>query len=638
VTGQRADHADPATPAAQDRRLDHGSFGVARRHQVRRGPVYAGLWVAGAALTILNLVLFAETGAFDAAPFEIGLLASCSAVAGGLLVWRRRPGDQVGPLLALLGLNSLCLFLTLSTSNALFTVGLLALGSSTGLMVHLLLAYPAGQLTGRERPFVMVGAYLVPVTLWLAHLLVFDPDRPSPWNWWDVNWGGQRNLLLVADVPGLDDLLQVLFTVWNVVLLAWLIALLVGRWRRASPIARRLVGPVLWVGVVWALHKAWQWLPMVGVKKSLFLDARGELNQLGRFDDLLGWVEILVLVVLLVYAGVFRQRLARSGVADLELELDATPGPEWLRDALARSLEDPSVQVLYQGQEEQGWVNAAGRPARPPGDGDPSRAVTTVTRGGRVVGAIVHDAGLRDQPTLVRAAAATAGLALENERLGALALARLDEVRASRARVVAAGDAARRRIERNLHDGAQQYLVALYLQLRQLEAQAATASPERLAAELEAAATAAETLNQELRSLAEGIHPAVLSQSGLPGALEALAANAPGPVRVTVVPERRLPEPIEAAAWFVVSELVTNAAKYAHAGTVTVGVWPEANELHVRVADDGVGGATETASGGLEGLRDRVAALAGRLEVHSPPGAGTRVDAWLPVDGDGGGR
>jgi hypothetical protein len=174
VTGQRADHADPATPAAQDRRLDHGCFGVARRHQVRRGPVYAGLWVAGAALTILNLVLFAETGAFDAAPFEIGLLASCSAVAGGLLVWRRRPGDQVGPLLALLGLNLLGLFLTLSASNALFTVGLLAsIGTSSGLLVHLLLAYPAGQLTGRERLFVMVGGYLVPVTLWLAHLLVF---------------------------------------------------------------------------------------------------------------------------------------------------------------------------------------------------------------------------------------------------------------------------------------------------------------------------------------------------------------------------------------------------------------------------------------------------------------------------------
>jgi signal transduction histidine kinase len=638
VTGQLADHADPATPAAQDRRLDDGSFGVARRHHVRRaGPMYAGLWVAGAALTILILVLFAQTGAFNAAPFEIGLLASCSAVVGGLLAWRR-PGDQVGPIMALLGLNLLCTFLNLSTADVLFTAGLLMLASFTGLMVHLLLAYPAGQLTRRERHFVLVAGYLVPVTLWLAHALVFDPDRPSPWNWGDVNWGGQRNLLLVADAPGLDDLLQAMFTGWMVVLLAWLIALLVGRWRRASPIARRLVGPVLWVGLVWALHKAWQWLPMLGVKKSLYLAEPGRLNRLGALDDLLGWVEILVLVALLVYAGVFRQRLARSGVADLVLELDAAPVPARLRDALARSLEDPSVQVLYQEQDEQGWVDAAGRPARPPGDSDPSRAVTTVTRGGRVVGAIVHDAALRDQPTLVRAAAATTGLTLENERLGALALARLDEVRGSRARVVAASDAARRRIERNLHDGAQQYLVALYLQLRQLEAHAATAPPERLAAELEAAATAAETLNQELRSLAEGIHPAALSQSGLPGALAALAANAPLPVRVTVVPERRLPEPIEAAAWFVVAELVTNAAKYAHAGTVTVGVWPEANELHVRVADDGVGGATETASGGLEGLRDRVAALAGRLEVHSPPGAGTRVDAWLAVEGDGNGR
>jgi signal transduction histidine kinase len=637
VTGQLADRADPVEPSTPDRRLDGGPLGAARTDQVRRGgPVYAGLWVAGAALTILNLVLFAQTGAFNAAPFEIGLLASCSAVAGGLLAWQRRPGDQVGPLMALLGLNLLCLFLNLSTVDLLFTAHLLVLASFTGLMVHLLLAYPAGRLTRRERHLVTVGGYLVPVALWLAHLLVFDPDRPSPWNWGDVNWAGQRNLLLVTNAPALDDLLQAMFTAWNVVLLAWLTALLVGRWRRASPIARRLVGPVLWVGVVWAVHKAWQWLPMIGVKESLFLDAKGELNQLGSFDDLLGWVEILTLVVLLVYAGVFRRRLARSGVADLVLELDDARAPERLQDALGRSFQDPSVRVLYQGRDDQGWVDAAGRPAALPADSDRSRAVTTLTRGGRVIGAIVHDAGLRDQPILVRAAAATAGLALENERLGALALARLDEVRASRARVVAAGDAARRRIERDLHDGAQQYLVGLYLQLRRLEAQAASGQAEGLPTELETAAAAAETLNQELRALADGILPTALSERGLPGALAALAANAPMPVRVTVVPEHRPPEPVEAAAWFVASEAVANAAKYAKAGTVTVGVSLESHELHVCVEDDGVGGAVATAGGGLEGLRDRVAALAGRLEVHSPPGGGTRVDAWLPADGEGG--
>jgi signal transduction histidine kinase len=477
------------------------------------------------------------------------------------------------------------------------------------------------------------GGYAVPGALWLAHLLVHDPNWPSP----DNGYGAVEqpdNLLLVTSQPALDDLLQVVVGWWYALLLACVVVVLVRRWRRASPIARRLIAPVLWAGVTWAVYKAWQWLPLAELKASLYRYKNGYINLLGTIDDTLHWVLILALVAALVFAAVLRQRLARSGVADLVLELDAAPAPERLQQALARSLGDPSVQVLYRRSQERGWVDSAGRPAAPPAGTDPSRAVVTVTRGGGVIAAIAYDAALRDQPLRVRGAAATAGLALENERLGALARERLDEVRASRARVVAAGDAARRRIERDLHDGAQQYLIALYLQLRQIEAQTASGPAEALGAELEAAATAAERLNQELRALADGIHPAALSERGLPGALAALAATAPVPVRVLAVPEQRLPEPVEAAAWFVVSELVTNAAKYARATGVTVRAVLD-RELHVRAEDDGVGGVVVTAGGGLEGLRDRVAALRGRLEVHSPAGAGTRVDAWLPVDGTG---
>jgi signal transduction histidine kinase len=630
VTGQLADHAEPAAPAAQNAPPP----GAARPWRLRRAvPIRAALWVAGGALAVFDLVLFQTAGVLDLMPFQLGMLAACSTVAGGLLVWKRLPGNQVGPIMTLAGFNSLCIFLIHSRSDPLYTIGLAVLAGSTGLLMHLLLAYPTGRLTRRERWLVVVAGYAVPGVLWLAHLLVHDPNRPSP-----DNAGGafQRpdNVLMVTSVPALDDLLQVVVGWWYALLLGCLVVVLVRRWRRASPIARRLVAPVLWAGVIWAVHKAWQWLPLAEFKASLYRDRSGYINLLGMIDDLLGWVEILAVVAALVFAAVLRQRLARAGVADLVLELDDTPAPERLQQALARSLGDPSVQILYRRHDEYGWVDSAGRSAALPADTDPSRAVVTVTRGGRVVAAIVHDAALRDQPLRVRGAAATAGLALENERLGALARARLDEVRASRARVVAAGDTARRRIERDLHDGAQQYLIALYLQLRQLEAQAASAPAEALEAELEAAATAAERLNQELRALADGIHPAALSERGLPGALAALAATTPVPVRVLAVPERRLPEPVEAAAWFVVSELVANAAKYAQATGVTVRAVLE-SELHVRVEDDGVGGVVVTAGGGLEGLRDRVAALRGRLEVDSPAGAGTRVDAWLPVDGTG---
>jgi signal transduction histidine kinase len=630
VTGQLADHAEPAAPAAQNAPPPV----VARPWRVRRAvPIRAALWVVAGALAVFDLVLIQTAGELDSMPFQLAMLAACSTVAGGLVAWKQLPGNQVGPIMTLAGFNFLCIFLIHSRSDPLYTIGLAVQASYTGLLVHLLLAYPAGRLARRERRLVVVAGYAVPGALWLAHLLVHDPNRPSP-----DNGGGAferpDNLLLVTSQPTLDDLLQVVVGCWNALLLTCMVVVLVWRWRHASPIARRLVAPVLWVGVVWAAHKAWQWLPLAELKASLYRHKDGYINLLGTIDDLLGWAEILVLVAALLFAAVLRQRLARSGVADLVLELDATPAPGRLQQALARSLGDPSVRVLYRTPQQRGWVDSAGRQAAPPADTDPSRAVVTVTRGGRVVAAIVHDAALRDQPLRVRGAAATAGLALENERLGALARARLDEVRASRARVVAAGDAARRRIERDLHDGAQQYLIALYLQLRQVEAQTAGAPAEALEAELEATATAAERLNQELRALADGIHPAALSERGLPGALAALAATAPVPVRVLAVPERRLPEPVEAAAWFVVSELVTNAAKFAQATGVTVQAVLE-SELHVRVEDDGVGGVVVTAGGGLEGLRDRVAALRGRLEVDSPAGAGTRVDAWLPLDGTG---
>jgi signal transduction histidine kinase len=627
VTGQLADCAEPAAPAGRTGPLPPAD----QAEQAQwAGPVRVALWATGGALAIFDLVLFQTAGVLDYIQFELALLTACIAVAGGLLVWKRLPGNQVGPIMTLAGFSFLCIFLVWSRSDPLYTIGLAVLAGSTGLLVHVLLAYPTGRLTPRERWFVVVAGYAVPGALWLAHLLVHDPNRPSP-----DNAGGafQRpdNVLMVTSVPALDDLLQVVVGWWCALLLACLVVVLVRRWRRASPIARRLVAPVLWAGVIWAVHKAWQWLPLAEFKASLYRERSGYLNLLGTIDDLLGWVEILALVSALLFAAVLRQRLARSGVADLVLELDATPAPERLQQALARSLGDPSVQVLYRRHEERGWVDSAGRPAAPPAGTDPSRAVVTVTRGGSVIAAIVHDAALREQPIRVRGAAATAGLALENERLGALARERLDDVRASRARVVAAGDTARRRIERDLHDGAQQYLIALYLQLRQLEAQTNAGPAQALGSDLEAAAAAAERLNQELRTLADGIHPAALSERGLPGALASLAATAPLPVRVLAVPQQRLPEPVEAAVWFVVSELITNAAKYAQAGGVIVRAVLD-HELHVRVEDDGVGGVVVTADGGLEGLRDRVAALRGRFEVDSPPGAGTRVDAWLPVD------
>jgi signal transduction histidine kinase len=225
---------------------------------------------------------------------------------------------------------------------------------------------------------------------------------------------------------------------------------------------------------------------------------------------------------------------------------------------------------------------------------------------------------------------ATSSLALENERLDAQLRASVQELRASRARLVESTDAARRRIERDLHDGAQQQLVALAISLRTARAQL-DRDPDAARALLDEAMSGLDEAMRELRELARGIHPAVLSQRGLGSALDALAQRLPLPVEIGSVPERRLPEPVEAAVYFVVAEALTNVTRYAHANHAHVVVTADGGTVDVRVTDDGIGGADPSKGSGLRGLADRVAALDGHLQVDSPVDQGTTVRAAIPL-------
>lgn len=308
-----------------------------------------------------------------------------------------------------------------------------------------------------------------------------------------------------------------------------------------------------------------------------------------------------------------------------DLETAGTPGA--LRDALRRSLGDPTLRLAYWVSETRGFVDLRGRPFELPWEGS-SQTATMVERDGRRVAALVHDASLRDAPELLEAVTSAASLALENERLHAELRAYVDDLRESRARIVEAGDAERRRLERNLHDGAQQRLVAMSLHLRLLEARLATDPAAAAPLVMELREELAEALD-ELRELARGIHPAILTDRGLAPALEVVAARSDVPVQLSVSPER-LPEPVEAAIYYIVSEALTNVAKYAQASRVTVEVAHTHGRAVVAVADDGVGGADTNGGSGLRGLADRVAALDGRLHVDSPPGEGTRIHADLP--------
>ena len=303
----------------------------------------------------------------------------------------------------------------------------------------------------------------------------------------------------------------------------------------------------------------------------------------------------------------------------------ALPGGP-VRELLAESLGDRSVSVAYWLPDRERFVDESGRPVELPAPGS-GRTWTAVERDGRRVAAIVHDAALDTTPQLVEAAAAASSLAIDNERLKADLAARVEELRGSRKRIIEAGDAARRRIERDLHDGAQQQLVSLALELRMLrtkvkgtEAEAQVdALSERLAAAL-----------ADLRELARGIHPAILTDRGLAPAIAALADRATIPIDTDVRVDRRLDPAVEAAAYFLVAEALTNVSRYAHATSARVDVAREGEEIVVLVADDGVGGVDLDAGSGLRGLQDRLATVGGTLSIDSPPGAGTRLRARIP--------
>jgi signal transduction histidine kinase len=329
-------------------------------------------------------------------------------------------------------------------------------------------------------------------------------------------------------------------------------------------------------------------------------------------------------------AGLLRMRLARAAVGQLVVELGDAPPEGELRDALSRALHDPGLNVAYWRPETHDFVDGGGHTIALPQSGEP-RTASLIERDGEPVAALIHDASLAQDPELVEAVAAAAGLALENERLEAALRARLEDLRASRARIVEAQATERRRLERNLHDGAQQRLVAVALELGMAEARL-DANPARDI--VTQARTELSLAIEELRELARGIHPALLTDHGLGAALEALAGRAPLPVTVELeLGQGRLPDAVEVAAYYVAAEALTNVVKYAGAREAVVRATRSAGWAVVEVVDDGSGGADASRGSGLRGLADRVEALDGRLDILSQRGGGTRVRAAFPLDG-----
>jgi len=333
---------------------------------------------------------------------------------------------------------------------------------------------------------------------------------------------------------------------------------------------------------------------------------------------------VAVAIPLGIVAGIGWSRLQRPEASQLVVEL-RKEAPTTLSERLGRVLGDPTLEVAYR-LDDGRYVDAAGMPIELPSHGE--RAITPVIAGGDEIAALVHDVVLLDEPALFESVRATTALVLENERLAAEVRSQLAEVRASRSRIVAAADTERRRIERNLHDGAQQRLVTLSVALGLAASRADPATADVLSR----AQDDVEQAITELRELARGIHPTLLRDEGLQAAVEALARRAPVPVTVTVegTVSGRLPEAVELAAYFLISEALTNVVKHASATDASVTLAQQSDELSVAVTDNGVGGAHVEPGSGLAGLRDRLEALEASLSVTSVDGQGTTISADFP--------
>jgi signal transduction histidine kinase len=547
----------------------------------------------------------------------------------GLIALYRRPANVVGLLMVLIAVSFLTLFWPYLPVPLLVSLGFWFSGAPLILLGILVLTYPTGRITSW------------PVRTWvafaLADLLGIQLARTlyTAFGVWECPQC--RPLITLSYDERIETTLYWIGVYALLVLAAGLIVLLIRRWATATGPARRQLTPLWIAGVVFT---------GVTLTTALFADfwvQRDDFSFVpppGRFLriqvppavwEVMPWVwaaALFVVPIALVF-GLVRSHLGQAAVSSLAVELRRTGERPPLVESLRRALADRSLELGLWSRPAAEYVTPEGLPMVLPADSNP-RAVTRLEGAEGPLAVMIHDPALSEQQALIDGVTAVAQLALENERLHAEVKAQLEEVRASRERIVTAADDERRRVERDLHDGAQQRLVSLSLALAVARNRAASDSPE-VAETLAKAETELKQAITELRGLARGIHPAILTEAGLGAALESLADHSPLPVSVdSDLDGRRLPPLVEATAYFVAAEALTNAAKHAHASRVDVSVTAADGFVRLRVEDDGVGGADPNRGSGLRGLLDRVAVLGGRLRVEDGASGGTRLEAEIP--------
>jgi signal transduction histidine kinase len=523
-----------------------------------------------------------------------------SYVLCGVVAWRRRPQSRFGALLFAAGFVNIVSTRVWTTSDVPYTIGQAIDLLPPVVFLHVFLAFPDGRLRGWFVRTLVAGSYATAIGLELVRMHFGD--------------FGAHNLLAIDSNPGLAEAVRkVQLTLASLFCLTGVAVLATRRLQVGRPLRRSVDMLVdafalalvmiafLFVsaafGGPWLAQIRWAAFVTLGLAPAAFL------------------------------TGLLQARLARSALGELVIELRADLAPSALRAALARALRDPSLELAYWLPEFDTYADVDGQPLDVDALGR-GRATTLIDRKGAHIAALLHDPSLGDEPELLHAATAAAAIAVENARLQAELRARLEELRGSRARMIEAGQTERKRLERNLHDGAQQRLIALSLELSLLE-DSLGGDPDATKRLDQARQEIALSL-EELRDVARGIHPAVLSGHGLEVALESIAACASVPVRLRVELEGRPHEQLEVVVYYVVSESLANVAKHARATRATVDVARENGQMVVEVVDDGVGGADTERGSGLRGLADRVEAVGGRLRIWTPLGGGTRVKAEIP--------
>jgi signal transduction histidine kinase len=543
-------------------------------------------------------------------------------IAVGLSAWYQDSDRRLGLLLVLTGGAWFVTTLAESGDVLAYAVGRTAGWVVGVLLVYLILAFPTGRVPAKVDRILVGAMGLVTLVLFIPQLAVAEDFLvPSPYTSCIRDCPDNAFFLLDREPGFVNGIMRPL---GGALVLALTVAIVVRVARRmadATPLTRRTLSPMLGVATA-----------MVAV---IVIASAAHLFGSPRSAQVATWLLALAVpaIALSFLAVMVRWRLfAASALQRLARCLGAMPDAATLQLGFAEAFSDPSIGIVFPAKApHDGWMDAWGRPISLP-EPDSGRSVSEVRHDGAVVAAVVHDAGLDARPQLLEAGVSMARVVLDNQRLTAEAQASMRELRGSRARISASAERERRRIERDLHDGAQQRLVALRIEL-ELAEELVREDPERGAARIHELEHDVDEALEELRALAHGVYPPMLADRGLVEALRSVATRSTIAVELDAHSVDRYPPEVESAVYFCVLEAIQNVHKHARAARRIVvrldGV--SRGELRFSVRDDGPGTAVLSAGSGITNMRDRLAAVGGSAWVTSTPGVGTVVRGRLPT-------